>query len=136
MHRCARSEVLGYGCYFEAIVCGAAQIVCIVWPYAYFGEFRAQGGKGGLRQQSGFYGCKDGKGAGFGCFAVDEGVQVQKDVFCSLAVDDEVLERGESFPCRGGGGGALADADGEGDAVNGDYCAFFAVGGVISMSIT
>ena len=102
MHRCARSEVLGYGCYFEAIVCGAAQIVCIVWPYAYFGEFRAQGRKSGLRQQSGFYGCKDGEGAGFGCLAVDEGVQVQKDGFCTLAVDDEVLERVESFP-RGGG---------------------------------
>ena len=136
MHRCACSEVLGYGCYFEAIVCGAAQIVCIVGAYAYFGEFRAQGGKSGLRQQPGFYGCKDGEGAGFGCLPVDEGVQVQKDGFCTLAVDDEVLERVGSFPRCGGGGGALADADGEGDAVNGDYCAFFAVGGVISISIT
>ena len=67
------SEILAYGCYFAAIVCGAVQIVCVVGAYAYFGEFRAQGGKGGS--------------------------------------------------------GALADADGKGDAVNGDYCAFFAVGG-------
>ena len=130
------SEILAYGCYFAAIVCGAVQIVCVVGPCAYFGEFRAQGGKSGLRQQSGFNGGKDGEGAGFWCLPVDEGVQVQKNVFCSFAVDDEVLERGESFSCRGGGGGALTDADGEGDAVNGDYCAFFAVGGVISMSIT
>ena len=63
-------------------------------------------------------------------------MQAQKDVFCTFAVDDEVLERVESFPRGSGGGGALADADSKGDAVNGDYCAFFAVGGVISMSIT
>ena len=136
MHRCTCSKVLGYGCYFAAIVCGAAQIVCIVWAIAYFGEFRAQGRKSGLCQQPGFYGGKDGEGAVLGRLAVDKGVQVQKDVFCTLAVDDEVLERVESFPRCGGCGGALADADGEGDAVNGDYCAFFAMGGVISMSIT
>ena len=96
------SEILAYGCYFEAIVCGSAQIVCIVWAIAYFGEFRAQGRKSGLRQQSGFYSGKDGEGAVLGRLAVDEGVQVQKDVFCTFAADDEVLERFESFP-RGGG---------------------------------